>query len=86
MSLPQVRRQDIINVSASEILTLYHELGPSTSHEEEEDPLLERVWLHLGIGGSDKQTREVLLPTKENLAKVQEKRLAVSRVHQALPF
>lgn len=71
----------MINLLASDILTFFKELGSRlpSENQQEEDALLESVWLHLGVGGDDKQTEIELVPTKENVEKLQKTREAVSR-------
>ncbi|GAA5948358.1 hypothetical protein JCM3765_001385 [Sporobolomyces pararoseus] len=76
-----VRRQDQINICTSEIFTLFTELGKRSpsDHQREEEDLLEKIWLHLGIGGEDKQTRTELLPTLENVGRLQRQRQALEQ-------
>ncbi|GAA5976333.1 hypothetical protein JCM5350_001424 [Sporobolomyces pararoseus] len=76
-----IRRQDQINICASEIFTLFTELGKRLPNDQqrEEEELLEKVWLHLGIGGADKQTRLEILPTLKNVGMLQRQRQALEQ-------
>ncbi|GAA6059240.1 hypothetical protein JCM10212_006633 [Sporobolomyces blumeae] len=75
-------RRDLVNIAAAEILTLYTELGPPPEGEPApDDDVLDLVWGHLGVGG-DKLERREIVPTAENVLRVQAKRQALEEEQQ----
>ncbi|GAA5944347.1 Ase1p [Sporobolomyces koalae] len=82
-----IRRQEQINLMAAEIAGLHHDLGPplptgqagENPPREEEDSVLEQVWLHLGIGGKDRKSRIELSPTTENVERLELKAQALTQ-------